>query len=524
MSPQDRESLRAAEVIAPVCLATDLGMGFPLEHGLHATLMATRFCDLIDVDQDTKRRVYYASMLMYTGCTSESPMGKPILSWPRTETLVPYLFGDTLQRARGILRTIPPHDGSFVSRAVETARRVPRVITNVREQQTAICEVAEMLSARLGLPDDIHGLFAFLTERWDGKSVLRRARGDEIPLEVRIVVMIRDLAFQRHWRGEDHAIECTHARSGQAYDPTLADAFLTHAGEVFAVLEHEESSWAAVLHSEPKPWLILEDEAIDRALAAMGDFADLVSPSLSGHSRSLAGLVTEAARVAGMSHPETAELRRAAFVHDVGRVAVPSTIWEKPKPLSRDEQEQVRLHPYHTDRVLTGSPFFDPIRLIARDHHENLDGSGYHRGIEAPALGAQARLLAAADRFQALTEPRAYREALAGHEAARLLARVAEEGALDPAAVTAVVEAAGHAVPPMGRPAGLTAREAQVVGLLARGLQTKQVATALGISPKTADTHIQSAYRKMGVSTRAGATLYAMGNGLVASGELPMAD
>jgi DNA-binding CsgD family transcriptional regulator len=76
----------------------------------------------------------------------------------------------------------------------------------------------------------------------------------------------------------------------------------------------------------------------------------------------------------------------------------------------------------------------------------------------------------------------------------------------------------------MGRPAGLTAREAQVVGLLARGLQTKQVATALGISPKTADTHIQSAYRKMGVSTRAGATLYAMGNGLVASGELPMAD
>jgi len=90
--------------------------------------------------------------------------------------------------------------------------------------------------------------------------------------------------------------------------------------------------------------------------------------------------------------------------------------------------------------------------------------------------------------------------------------------------VEAVVTAVGEEVPDMGRPAGLTPREAEVIGLLARGLQTKQVATALGISPKTADTHIQSAYRKMGVSTRAAAALFAMEHGLVASGEHPMAD
>lgn len=516
------ESLRAAEVIAPVCLATDLGMGFPLEHGLGATVMAMRFCDLIEVDHDTSKQVYFACMLMYAGCTAESALGKPVLSWPATETLVPYLFGDTLQRARGFLRALPPHDGPLLARAAETARRVPRLIANSREQQTTICEVAQMLSARLGLPDDVHELFAFLTERWDGKSVLRRARGDEIPMAVRIVVMMRDLAFQYHWRGEDHAIDTARARAGQAFDPDLAKAFVNHASDVFSALDSAESVWDRVLSVEPKPWVMLEDEAIDKALASIGDFADMVSPSLSGHSRSLADLVAGAARIAGMSPEDIRDVRRAAYVHDVGRVAISSAIWGKAGPLSRDEHEQVRLHPYHTERVLSESSFFTPIRLIARDHHENLDGSGYHRGVDAQALSPQARLLAAADRFQALTEPRPYRQHLDGEEATRLLASVADEGALDPASVTAVIEAAGQTAPPIGRPGGLTEREAQVIGLLSRGLQTKQVATALGISPKTADTHIQSAYRKMGVSTRAAATLFAMEHGLVASGELPM--
>jgi DNA-binding CsgD family transcriptional regulator len=89
-------------------------------------------------------------------------------------------------------------------------------------------------------------------------------------------------------------------------------------------------------------------------------------------------------------------------------------------------------------------------------------------------------------------------------------------------AVTAVVEAAGERVPRLERPAGLTEREAEVLGMLARGLQTKQVARGLGISVKTADSHIQHAYRKVGVSTRAAATLFAMEHGLIASGELPI--
>jgi HD-GYP domain-containing protein (c-di-GMP phosphodiesterase class II) len=216
-------------------------------------------------------------------------------------------------------------------------------------------------------------------------------------------------------------------------------------------------------------------------------------------------------------------IARAGLVHDLGRVAVHPRIWQKPGPLTADDWEQVRLHPYQTQRVLSRSAFLAELAPVAGAHHERLDGSGYHRAASAPALGAPARLLAAADAYQAMTEPRPHRAPLPPEQAARALADEASRGRLDPDAVTAVVEAAGQPPPHVERPAGLTEREAEVVVMLARGLQTKQVARGLGISVKTADHHVQNAYRKLGVSTRAGATLFAMEHGLLAWGELPMA-
>lgn len=521
-TPTDRESLRSAEIIATVCLATDLGMGFPMEHGCQATLMAVRLCDVLGVDEAVTNQVYYGSMLMYTGCTSDAALGPAILGGNKIETLVPHLFGSYKERFGALVRTLPSAEASPIVRTLEGISRLPRLIASSREQQAALCEVAEMLSRRLGLPSDIYGLFTFLTERWDGNSFLRRAEGDDVPLAVRIFVFSRDIAFQRLIGGDAHAVQVARDRAGHAFDPDVANAFVSHAEEVFDVTVGVESSWEAILEAEPKPWNILEGEEIDAALAAIGDFADLISPTLAAHSADLSDLVARAAEVAGLGPAEIRDLSRAARVHDVGRVAISPEVWEKTTPLSRDEYEQVRLHPYHTERILSQSPFFRPLGDIARDHHERLDGSGYHRGVEAPSLRRPARLLAAADTFQAMIEPRPHRPALDPEDAAKELARLADDGRLDHATVAAVVEAAGQPVPEMERPAGLTDREAEVMGLLARGMQTKQIAKALGISPKTADTHIQSGYRKMGVSTRAAAALFAMEHGLVPSGELPI--
>ncbi len=519
---QESEHLRAAEVIASVCLATDLGMGFPFEHGFHGTLMALRLCDILAVDSDTTQQVYFASMLMYTGCTGDASLGKSIMSGNLYETLIPGLFGTISERLGGLVRSLPPTDATPIVRTVETARRIPRLVANAEESQTALCEVAEMMSRRLGLPTEVGGLFTFLTDRWDGNGMLRRASGEDIPLPVRIFQLCRDVAFQRHIGGDEHAVRMARERAGHAFDPDLTATLVDHSEEILAVADEGESTWFAILDSEPKPWHLLEDAQVDTALAAIGDFADLISPTFAGHSSAVSRLAAEAADLAGMSEGQTTELRRAALVHDVGRVAIRPDVWEKKGPLTRDEFEQVRLHPYHTERVLSQSEFFAPMLSIARDHHERLDGSGYHRGVDAQAITSPARLLAAADTFQAMTEPRPHRPALLPDQAAEELAGLADDGLLDHAATAAVIEAAGQPVPEMERPAGLTERESEVMGLLARGLQTKQIATALGISPKTADTHIQSGYRKMGVSTRAAATLYAMEHGLVPSGELPI--
>jgi HD-GYP domain-containing protein (c-di-GMP phosphodiesterase class II) len=197
-------------------------------------------------------------------------------------------------------------------------------------------------------------------------------------------------------------------------------------------------------------------------------------------------------------------------------------VWAQAGPLSQDHWEQVRLHAYHSERVLGRSPYLSTLGGPCAGHHERLDGSGYHRGTGAGSLSREARLLGAADVAHALIEPRAHRPALPPERVADLLATEAREGRLDQQAVDAVLGAVGRHLPADALPAGLTPREAEVIGLLAHGLQTKQVARRLAISPKTADRHVQNAYAKIGVSTRAAAAVYAMQHGLVPWGELPM--
>ena len=505
--------IRAAEAAAALCLGTDLAMGFPFEHGLHSTLIAMRLADRLEVDRATAMETYFACLLMYSGCTTDAEAAATF-GGSRNE-LVPVTFGSRREQLGGLLRALPEPGRAAPVRALQFARRLPKASRERDPHLAAVCEVAEMLAARLRLPTRVQELFVRLTERWDGKGWLGRAEAEEVPLAIRIVHVARDAAFQRLLGGEDFAVRVVQRRAGHAFDPRIAACLASDAPALLA-LDHETSAWDETLAREPEPHLILDGDEIDRALGAIGDFADLIAPHLSGHSAGVAELASAAARRCGIDEAGVAGIRRSALVHDVGRVAVDSRIWQKPGTLSAAEWEHVRLHPYQTERVLSRSPFLSALAPVAGGHHERIDGSGYHRGAAGAELAPDARLLAAADAFHAMTEPRPYREALTPEQAADELARAAGAGRLDRDAVTAVVEAAGQRAPPLPRPAGLSAREAEVIGMVARGLQTKQVADELGISVKTADHHLQSAYRKIGVSTRAGATLFAMEHGLVA--------
>jgi len=516
------ERVRSAELVAALCLATDLGMGFPFEHGLHTTLIAMRLGERLGVDHSTASQTYYACLLSHAGCTTDAHVSAEVFGGSLTTHFNPVMYGSGREVLTGLMRALPPPESGGPMRAVRVVRRLPRMAREQRPHLTATCEVAQMLAERVGGPPSVQPLLAHLFERWDGRGPLGRAKGDEIPLPMRIVAVAVDASFQRLLGDSDHVVRVVGERAGHAFDPEIAACLVDGAGKILA-LDRTESAWEETLACEPKPTRGLEGDALDRALAAIGDFADLISPYLSGHSAGVAELASAGARHCRIDAAGVTTIRRAGLVHDLGRVAVHPRIWQKPGPLTADEWEHVRLHPYHTERVVSRAPFLTTLAPVAGAHHERLDGCGYHRGAAGPELAFPARLLAAADAYHAMTEPRPHRERLAPERAAAELAREASAGRLDADAVSAVLDAAGQRAPRLERPAGLTEREVEVVAMLARGLQTKQVARALGISVKTADRHIQNAYRKIGVSTRAAATLFAMEHGLIAWGELPIA-
>jgi HD-GYP domain-containing protein (c-di-GMP phosphodiesterase class II) len=514
---QGGEQVRSAELVAALCLATDLGMGFPFEHGLHTTLIAMRLADRLGVDRETLSQTYYACLLAHSGCTTDAHVTPEVFGDSLTTHLHPVIYGSGREVAMGLMRALPDPDSAGPMRAVQIARRLPKMVREQRPHLTATCEVAGMLANGLGVAASVQALLAHLLERWDGHGPLSRAKGEQIPLPMRIIHLALDAAFQRVLGGEERVVRLTRERAGHAFDPEVAACLIDDAKRILAL---DASVWDETLACEPQPPLMLAGEALDRALAAFGNFADLISPYLTGHSTGVAELAGAAARRCGI---DDIALRRAALVHDLGRVAVHPRIWQKQGPLTADELEQVRLHPYHSERVLARSEFLAALAPVAGAHHERLDRSGYYRAAGGAELGPAARMLAAADAYHAMTEPRPHREPIAPERAAEILGKEAGAGRLDADAVTAVVESAGQDVPRIERPAGLTEREIEVVRMLARGLQTKQVAVALGISVKTADRHIQNAYRKIGVSTRAAATLFAMEHGLMAWGELPIA-
>jgi len=517
----DPGPVRTAEVAAVACLATDLGMGFPFEQGLRTTLVALRLIDLLDVDAETARHTYYVSLLSYAGCTTDAAETAAIFGQSLTANLAPAERGSQFEAFRGVVKALPPPDLPALRGAWEVARRLPQAGRFQKPHFVASCEVASMLAERLGISSEASGQLAFMTERWDGKGVLGRAARDAIPLPVRVVQAARDTCLQASIGGPDHATRSLRERAGGGFDPEIAHCLADHADTILAEVNRPGSVMTEVLSSEPGPRLSLAPAAVDRALAALGNFADLVSPWLAGHSEGVARLAAAAARECGLGSDDARMLLRAGHVHDVGRVAVHPAVWGKSDPLTADEWEQVRLHPYHSERVLAASDSFAPLAPLASCHHERLDGTGYHRGMRGGMLTPAARLLGAADAFHTLTEPRPHRAAMRPARVAERLADDAEDGKQDPDAVAAVIAAADEQVPAIERPSGLTDREAQVVGLVARGLQTKEIAKALGMAVKTADNHIQRAYAKLGVSSRAAATLVAMEQGLVTWDDLP---
>jgi len=304
-------------------------------------------------------------------------------------------------------------------------------------------------------------------------------------------------------------------RAEKQFDPRLVALLVADAEKVFNDID-ELGSWDAVIDEEPALAVVLSPDECDAALAAIARFVDLKSPWRLGHSGALADLAVEAGRYVGATDDELRALRRASLVTGYGTLGVSNAIWDKAGPLTASEWERVRRAPHLTERMLHQSEALAPTGRLAALHRERLDGSGYPRGLAGPAISRAGRILAAADAYQAMREPRPHRAAKSADDAARELRTEVRNGTLDATAVDAVLRAAGHKVARRHDGAGrLTAREVEVLRLLARGMSNKEIAAQLVITPKTVGNHVEHIYTKIGASNRAAAGLFAMQHGLL---------
>jgi HD-GYP domain-containing protein (c-di-GMP phosphodiesterase class II)/DNA-binding CsgD family transcriptional regulator len=497
-----------AGVVAALSVVSDLTRGHPAGEAMRACLLATELARRSGLDERARGDVYYGTLLRFAGCAA-------------TSHEIAAVFGDDIVvRARGDLvdPTDPAEAMEFLAGLGVDAARLqavggPAGVAQLKaEGARADCEVGADLTARLGLPDGVRRAVLDSFERYDGHGMPAGLAETEIAEASRFAAVGYAAVMFDAVAGRKVAAATVARWSGRALDPAIVAVFTDAPQELMSIASPDDL-WAAVVDAEPAPRRTFRSEsALAEALAGFGDAADLKSPWFTGHSRGVAGLARAAAELVAPSEAQLVYL--AGLVHDLGRVAIPASTWERPGPLRAEEWELVRLHPYHTGRILARSPVLAPLGKIASRHHERTDASGYPAGIGGSELDIAACLLAAADACHALGEARPHRAALDKTAAARVLSGLP----LDRGAVRAVLDAAG--APPPARPklpAGLTERELDVLRLLAAGRTKPQIAAELVISPSTVHTHTVHIYAKCDVSTRAGLAMFAMRHGLAAA-------
>jgi HD-GYP domain-containing protein (c-di-GMP phosphodiesterase class II) len=504
-----------AELMAVLSLGVDLGLGQPMEHVLRQCVIALELARRQGLDASESEVVYFVALISWMGCHSNS---HEQAKW----------FGDDIDLRAGVYSidmtplTLARFSMGRVGAGSPPMRRARTLAEfmwagrkSVDPTRSIHCSIAGELAVRLGLQGEVRDALQQLFERWDGRGDPGEVSGAEIGMPVRLVQLADVVEVFHRAGGIEAAITVARERRGTQFDPDVVDLFCEDAAEVLAPLARP-TSWESVISAQPRSSQELSAQDFVSALEAIADFADLKSPYTLGHSRAVADVAAEAARAYGLPEDQIDAVRTAGLLHDLGRLGISNAIWDKQDPLAPADRERIRMQPYLTERMLSACPALAPLAALAASHQERLDGSGYPRGLRGEALSQAARILAAADVYQAMLEPRPHRAALSPAEAADELRTEVRAGRLDAQAVEAVLRAAGHGASRRPeQPGRLTRREIEVLGLLARGLTSKEIAQRLYITTKTVGHHIEHIYMKTGASNRVGASLYATEHGLL---------
>jgi HD-GYP domain-containing protein (c-di-GMP phosphodiesterase class II) len=505
-------SLRLADLLAAYSVVADMGFGLPQQEAMRTCLVATALGRKMNLPEPVIHDAFYVSLLMHIGCIAMSHESAGI--WGDELTMTRAVARTNLGSPTDFFITFFPQMSAGLSAAGRT-RLAAMIALKGRSfgkwYDTGACEIARETARRLGLPQTTQHALNHEAEAWRGGGAPSGLKGDDIPLGARLARVAAEAAFFEDIGDASLAIEAVRARSGKLLDPEICEAFIKSADGLLAEALTGDPR-QRIVEVEPEPVIERREDEVVGVAEALGHAADLKTPFLQGHSTEVARLSMLTAERLRLDEATRWNLNIAALLHDVGRVAISNVIWEKPGTLTSTEWEQVRMHPYHSERVLATSRAFAPAARLAGTHHERLDGSGYHRACGRNELPTAARVLALADAFAAMTHKRPYRDALDPQDASEALTRGAKDGTFDPDLTRAFIEVASNKPWSVRRiyPAGLSDREVEVLRLVAEGCSNPDIAERLHISRRTAEHHVQHVYTKIGRSSRAGAALFAL--------------
>lgn len=412
-----------SEIISALSLALDLTEGAVQGHALRSCLLGMRIAAQLRLKPASLHDLYYALLLKDVGCSSNAARMCQIVGGDDRAVKAGVKLEDWTKPNRPTLSTLKllwanvlPESGPL-DRVVRIAQIGMTQHKNNEELITLRCDRGSNIVRKLGLGEAVADAVRHLDEHWEGSGYPDRLTGSGIPLFSRIMQLAQHLDVFSTERSAESAINVMRERSATWFDPELVN--------IAAALHRQGSLWShclrdddadetryAVLGSEPESPVRLDADHIDLICEAFADVVDAKSPFTYRHSIGVAAAALGIAGTMGMSEERTRFIRRAALLHDIGKLKVSNSILDKPGKPSEAEWLAIREHPIITRRILNRMGPFEEIAIVAGEHHEKLDGSGYPHGLGAQDLSLESRILAVADIYGALSENRPYREGL----------------------------------------------------------------------------------------------------------------
>jgi len=370
----DREApieIKLSEVIGAMSYALDITEGQPQGHAARACMLGMRIGRELGLNEKDSSALFYALLLKDVGCASNA-------------SRLAMLFDSR--------RPISPHRGMTIAQ-------------------------------QLQLPEASTVAIGAIDEHWDGEGSPEGLRGEAIPLLARILCLAQTAELLLRDSSIDAAIEMTAQLSGTWFDPQLVRAFshLRHDTAFWIDFNHKDPQGAVAGYEPQDTLLAADDGSLDRIAQAFSQVVDAKSPWTRRHSEGVAEIAVGMANVLGLNFAEQRHLRRAALLHDVGKLGISNTILDKPGKLTPAEMCEMRKHTHYTHEILIRVAGFRHLAELAASHHERMDGKGYHRGLYAGTLPLAARILAVADMYEALSAKRPYRADLTGEEVMSIL-------------------------------------------------------------------------------------------------------